>query len=364
MKKSPLYSLLIISFLGPFSFSVSATNCENALSGEPTVANKWIAMKKKLIEEKADPNETHIPDFANQIPGHLEHISKLIESLPNKSERQRAKRTLTTLEQEASKKVSEGNVTYRWWIEFNFALLQLLNPPNVPSYTLGNTNKIIESFPNALFLPVTYTREEIGEITAINKLHDNRIFPFRLPNNTRLHEVNELAGMSRELRNLDPNPRATHIDFFDARFPKELTIPVPPDPSSPFAFRLHDIAHRDFVAKEQGPIRTRTQEEQEATRVQAQIIEQITQRAQNIPDRKKRESIELIFFILMYNLKLYTRDFRTNADIIQYAKENSETIVHIYMEQIRQNLAISRPATREEAEKAINDFIEIASQVE
>ena len=355
MKICLFYSIFIFYslFLGIFSSSVLASTCENdAFSEKPIPVNKWIAMKEKLIEAKADPNETHIPDIANQIPGHLEHISKLIESLPNKSERQRAKRTLTTLEQEASKKVSEGNVTYRWWIEFNFALLQLLNPPNVPIYTLGNKNKIMESFPDTILLPVTYTREEIGGITAINKLHDNRIFPFRLPSNTHLHEANELAGMSRELRNLAfSSRRTTHIDFFDLRFPKDLTTPVPSDSTLPSAFRPHEIAHDTAIRPPSSA----------EIAARAQTIKTITQKIESL-EEQRRYKVEFILFILTHEIQVMY-DFHTNADIPKLIRENSDTIAAIYAQQFRKTSA-DDPAAKKEAEEAMNDFIEITSQVQ
>ena len=96
-------------------------------------AYEWLAVRELFIKLRINPRVTHINYFADKIPEHIQYIREGITHLPYKLERQRA---LEHLEKEAEKAIDKGKVTYKWWIEFNYALSKVLSsflPRNIKS---------------------------------------------------------------------------------------------------------------------------------------------------------------------------------------------------------------------------------------
>ena len=123
-----------------------------------------ILLKEIFIEEKANPYKTHIKYYARKVRLHIEHIRKGIQPGDRK-----AMEALESLEKQAEEAIQEKRVTYKWWVEFNHKLVQLISA-KVPldsslKFYSSRVEALISSFPAQILAPTI-----IGEagIMAIN----------------------------------------------------------------------------------------------------------------------------------------------------------------------------------------------------
>ena len=91
-------------------------------------AVELIALGKKLRANKIDPYKTHIPEFADSIPKHINYIhqfllsKKEVADLKQKKHFNSSLKILEEIEQEALQKIKDNQVTYAWNLKINVSL--------------------------------------------------------------------------------------------------------------------------------------------------------------------------------------------------------------------------------------------------
>ena len=170
--------------------------------------NEWASLRRQLQELRANPYRTHIEYFAHQVPYHIAHIRKgLVDyySASNKLYSLSSQlRGLRQLEKEAKRTVSNKGVTYKWWLEFNFRLANVMSGGGsyinaIPSLIKKNM-LYISYFPLQIILP---TIEDIG-IMTFNRAEIEGLYPASLINN----RTAKVAGY-------EPTPLGFFIHDFD-----------------------------------------------------------------------------------------------------------------------------------------------------
>ena len=142
-------------------------------------ADQMVNLAQKLRNLQINPRMTHIPEFADDIPKHIELIEEGIRKSGKDGEEML--KTLADLKKEALEKIRNQEVTYAWWLEWNSSLARIEygNQGNPLNRTL---NEAIDSFPDIILLPTT---SDLG-ITAMNRDISQRVFPLALQNKTVL----------------------------------------------------------------------------------------------------------------------------------------------------------------------------------
>lgn len=149
--------------------------------------NEWAAVRRRLQELRANPWITHIEYFANQIPDYIAYIRKGLKNnyspVFDKGSKQDQLQHLKRLEKEAKKAISEGKVTYEWWLKFNDKLSVVMSGRNPAKSNLGIVNKWdipkgISHFPLKIMMP-TISGEDIG-IIAFNRATIEGVYPVGL----------------------------------------------------------------------------------------------------------------------------------------------------------------------------------------
>ena len=269
--------------------------------------NEWIALKEQFIRLKANPHITYIDYFADQIPALIEYVKRGIASLPYARERQKA---LEYLEKEANTTIDKQQVTYEWWIKFNYILSKIFSP----SYQEILNDKIptddatilidslISLFPGKILIPTT--KGGIG-IIAFNRTH---------PLN-----IHALGLIKKE--------KTTHSRLI-----------------SPEGFFLHDIGHANKSDHFSSPLNQKFHS-LFIERIQALSIE-------------KRQNVEIIYFVLTHEL---------NVDFIAHPLHITQLdpIIDIYYRDFKDSidLPVNYRQVRTQVEQASNDFKEIFSQI-
>ena len=175
------------------------------------VINEWAVVRRRLEELQADPRNTHIEYFADQIPDHIAYIRKGIEAVLTSSDPNRdfsleagleKLKALKNLEKKAKTAIKNKKVTYQWWLEFNIALSRIMsgdiprgnhlfrlfsryNHPlrlflPQPSFIATEIREHLSEFPSHIFIP-TIKGEDIG-IIAFRKARENGVYPLGLIN--------------------------------------------------------------------------------------------------------------------------------------------------------------------------------------
>lgn len=269
--------------------------------------NEWLAVKEQLTQLKANPRITHIDYFAGKIPEHLEYIKRSLTSLPKASKRQLA---LEGLERKAQEAITKKQVTYEWWIKFNYILSKILSP----SYRELLDGKISEDeasmlmdslinlFPRRILMPTI--RGGLG-IMTFNRTHPLNIHPM---------------GLIR-------TDRTTHNR-----------------PVSPEGFFLHDMGHANRTDHFNSPVHKK---------FHSLFIERI----EGLPI-EKRQNVELIYFVLIHELYV---DFIAHPSHITQL----DPTINIYYRDFSDfiNLPDSYRQVRQQVRQAIHDFKEIFSQI-
>ena len=89
-------------------------------------ANRLIELGNRIRKFQINPFSTHIEDFAQQIPDHIEIIRQGVES--QDIEVLERLNLLKKFEREAYRKIEDSAVTYMWWLFWNKRLSILATP--------------------------------------------------------------------------------------------------------------------------------------------------------------------------------------------------------------------------------------------
>ena len=272
--------------------------------------NEWLAIKEQFIKLRVNPRITHIDYFADKIPDHIEHIRRGI-TFQSQFQSGRLK-ALEHLKKKAEKAINEKSVTYKWWIEFNYALSIVLSPiyykildPEAFSHEKMNT--LINLFPENILIPTT--KGELGIIT-VNKVYSQGIYPVGL------------VKVDRKIHNSTLSPQG---------------------------FFLHDIGH---VRRHNNVLHS-----SEAHR---RFHNFLMKRIQHLP-AERRKSIELIYFILTHELN---NNFIHNP--LYILQTNLDSIADTYYKDFRNFINIPdhyRKQIIRQVEEDMNNFMEIFFQI-
>ena len=164
--------------------------------------NEWAAVRRRIQELKANPRTTHIEYFADQIPNHIAHIRKGLDSLADESKNSQLK-TLKKLEEEAQEAIRDEEVTYEWWLKFNTKLTDVMAGKGLEensyfSMISKSQKDPLSFFPLTLIVP-TIKGEDIG-IMAFNRAASEGVYPVGV--------INKNTAVADQ-RKLDP------IDFLE-----------------------------------------------------------------------------------------------------------------------------------------------------
>ena len=133
--------------------------------------NEWVEVRRQLQSLRANPYTTHIPYFADQIEAHLAFAKKEFSTMS-----EQRKTLLTNLKEKAKTAISNKEVTYEWWLNFNFELSIVLTNRTL-NYQEQLIAKIIPHFPLRMAVPTT--QGEMGIIT-LNLAQSEGIYPLGL----------------------------------------------------------------------------------------------------------------------------------------------------------------------------------------
>lgn len=173
--------------------------------------HEWAAVRRRLQELGANPRTTHIEYFAKRIPDHIAHIRQGLEendSTAGGSRHTQLKR-LKDLEKEAKKAISDEKVTYKWWLEFNFRLSEVMAGLSSTGWSFQKQeliNSSISHFPLKIIAP-TITEKTIGIIT-FNRASLEGIYPAEL-RNTRFIIADGIFFNSNDFFIHDISPHST-----------------------------------------------------------------------------------------------------------------------------------------------------------
>ena len=160
------------------------------------LVREWIVVRRGLQRLKANPYITHIEYFANQIPHHIAHIREGLEkNYSPKDETYGTKseqlQKLNNLEERARKVISDEKVTYKWWLEFNRELSEIMSGIH--------DVKLFESSQTAIAIALSYfplrmvfpTIEANIGIMAFNRAGMEGIYPGGLINRRKVRADRE-----------------------------------------------------------------------------------------------------------------------------------------------------------------------------
>ena len=110
-------------------------------------AFQMVELRKHWIEKKADPENTHIPYFSQEVPSHIEMVRKEIEaSTLTNDEKYERLRILKKLEDEAYFMRKTYKVNSTWWNIFNIRLMALTVPVVPSAFNLGFSQSEITDY--------------------------------------------------------------------------------------------------------------------------------------------------------------------------------------------------------------------------
>ena len=165
-------------------------------------ANRLITLGKHIRKFHINPFSTHIEDFAQQIPDHIETIRQGIQS--QDTDIAERLNLLKQFERESYRKIEDSAVTYMWWIFWNQRLSILATPSqkrkekgdwwkseenlenflnhlNEEGLTEFNKDgymlmKLIQQFPSKVIFPII---SDLGPM-AFNRISMHSIAPLQL----------------------------------------------------------------------------------------------------------------------------------------------------------------------------------------
>ena len=178
--------------------------------------NEWAAVRRRLQELKANPLTTHIEYFADQIPDHIAHIRKGLDSLADESRNSQLK-ALKKLEEEAQEAIRDEEVTYEWWLRFNTELTDVMAGKGLEknsyfSVIYHSRADPLSFFPLKLIVP-TIKGEDIG-IMAFNRAASEGVYPVGVINkNTAVVDQRKLDPIDFLEHDLDHSSTTGNQSF-------------------------------------------------------------------------------------------------------------------------------------------------------
>ena len=134
--------------------------------------NEWISVVNQLRKLKVNPYKTHIEYFVGSIEAHIERVREGLD--PSNVY---ALRTLERLKRHAERTVQREEVTYYWWLRFNYALSK------VSDFTMSNAdimrgrsilrgverNNLVNRFPAYIVMPTIIGKMGVMAINRANQ---------------------------------------------------------------------------------------------------------------------------------------------------------------------------------------------------
>ena len=149
--------------------------------------NEWIFVRRRLQELKANPYVTHVEYFVEQIPAHIAYIRKGLEDNYSSKKKSYGSRSdqlqkLKDLEEEAEQAVVDKKITYKWWLEFNIKLAEIMSGVHESYNYLIMKRRVLEVltyFPLKMIVPTI--KADVG-IMTFNRAGIEGIYPVGLTN--------------------------------------------------------------------------------------------------------------------------------------------------------------------------------------
>lgn len=106
-------------------------------------AQQFLNLGERLRASNIDPKITHIPEFASDVPDHIEYFKKAIMEQGIEPERLDL---LKSFEAEAMERINSQNVTYEWWVAFNHRLSILATPKGKRTSIAGGSEQDFDDY--------------------------------------------------------------------------------------------------------------------------------------------------------------------------------------------------------------------------
>ena len=195
------------------------------------------------------------------------------------------------METEAEQAINEKQVTYQWWINFNYKLSQLGKTPSGENFRHDNTlKKLIHYFPMVILMPTSMG--EIGVI-AMNRALPKGIYPL---------------GLALDVNENFPTSRNNIANFF-----------------------THDIQHTDDIVFF---VRSRYFNE-----IYTQFHDKIMEKTKNMRSMRKRKHVEIAYFLFIHEFvpSIYSRPLilstkREIASAVRFIPEIQNTDLEGYVD--------------------------------
>ena len=147
-------------------------------------AEEWMEIGKILRKLNADPYETSVDYYADQIPSFIKYMEQGVTDSKQREE-------LEHLKKQAALRIEQGNVTYGWWVEWTFLLTLALDPAVSPSggsifkvseEDMARVKNVIDQYPLNILMPAP---PEVFGIMLPNEVYSEGVFPVSLANKER-----------------------------------------------------------------------------------------------------------------------------------------------------------------------------------
>lgn len=259
-----------------------------------TEVEDLLALAQQLRSRTIDPHSTHIPELVPQITEHLQYAETGI-TRQNSSDESTRLGILKNFTAEAIQKISSNQVTYRWWVFFNFRLSILLTPKNKRTSERGggpNNFAQIVLEKNSWRTEKAFERlvEQswggLRDLTNIGKACDE--FPSRILMPTIAGDLGIIALNRSFLTGVYPIGLTSDVVWADGR---EMY---------PDHFFGHDLVHLD---NERFSINRWEAPESRVKGFQTQFQTEM----ENLPQRE-REMLEFVWFIASHELTFLADD--------------------------------------------------------
>ena len=161
---------------------------------------EWMEVAKSLRKLNADPYETSLDYYADQIPFFIEYMERGVLDSKQRKE-------LEYLKKQAALRIKQGKITYEWWVKWTFLLSLALDPAtsltggsvfNVNEKDMAPIEGIIDQYPLNILTPVM---PEVFGIMLPNEIYSEGIFPVSLANK---------EGTVDGIKDLPPSRRYLH----------------------------------------------------------------------------------------------------------------------------------------------------------
>ena len=257
-------------------------------------AGRLKRVQTYLQEIQADSEKTHISFFSGQVE---QIVSYFERAFRGQTERLRL---LEDLKKEAQKRITNQELTYDWWLNFNFRLVLLSTPENEVFDDLGLVFTDSESYAKR--------KKEIFRVLNINNLIDLAKTDTAMGN--FIDQASSLSFIRVKDFQTIKEAFPEVVLFFTTDEPGIMAfnrmgshshfITVSPYVKgadgrtfSPLGFFLHDVAHGHEAYK---------YSKYDSKREMIEKNKEIQERLNNIPNQADREKAELALFLFRHEL--------------------------------------------------------------